>query len=134
MRILNRTITRIISLVYLLFIVLLPVGAGAQDIITDEACKVPSSVLCQESRKDQDLDNNSIFGPSGIITNAIKLLSYAIGIAAVVMMIVGGFKYVISTGDSSAINSAKNTILYALIGVLVAVAAQGIIVLVLNKL
>ncbi len=64
---------------------------------------------------------------------AISLLSFAVGIAAVIMIIVGGFKYIISSGDSNNINSAKNTILYAIIGLVVAVMAQVIVRYVLNQ-
>lgn len=74
-------------------------------------------------------------GPSvdSTIKLAINLLSILVGIAAVIMIIIGGFKYVISSGDSNNINSAKNTILYALVGLVIVALAQIIVVFVLNK-
>jgi hypothetical protein len=50
------------------------------------------------------------------------------------MIIVGGFQYVMASGDPGNITNAKNTILYAIIGLLVAVLAQGIISFVLVRL
>lgn len=67
------------------------------------------------------------------IRTAINLFSWAVGIASVVMIIIGGFKYVISMGDSTNINSAKNTILYAMIGLVVVAMAQVIVNFVLDK-
>ena len=43
------------------------------------------------------------------------------------MMIIGGIRYVISNGDSSQITSAKNTIMYAVIGLVVALLAYAIV-------
>jgi hypothetical protein len=72
-------------------------------------------------------------GLSGIIKNAINILSLVIGIAAIIMVLVGGFRYVISAGDSAGTNSAKNTIFYALIGLVIAALAQILVHFVLAK-
>ena len=69
-----------------------------------------------------------------LITTVINTLLYVIGAVAVIMIIYGGFKYVTSGGDSSGVTSAKNTILYAVIGLVVAVFAFVIINFVLGKL
>jgi hypothetical protein len=50
-----------------------------------------------------------------------------IGIAAVIMIIIGGATYVLAAGDSAKINTAKNTIIYALVGLVVAASAALII-------
>jgi len=74
-------------------------------------------------------------GPSvsSTVKLVVGLLSFIVGVAAVIMIIIGGFKYIISGGDSSSISSAKNTILYAVIGLVVAVLAQVIVRFVLNQ-
>lgn len=69
-----------------------------------------------------------------MIKTVISLLSYIIGIAAVIMVIIGGFKYVFSNGDSGSISNAKNTIIYALVGLAVAMLAQLIVRFVINKI
>ena len=71
---------------------------------------------------------------AGTISQVINILSLLVGIAAVIMIMIGGFKYIISQGDSNNINSAKNTILYAVIGLVVALLAQVIVRFVINKL
>lgn len=90
--------------------------------------------LCKDNAKEQSKTSNTIYGKDGIITKAIRLLSIVIGVAAVVVIIIGGFKYVLSAGDPNSINSAKNTILYAVIGLVISVIAQAIILFVLNEL
>ncbi len=63
----------------------------------------------------------------------VSILSFIVGLAAVIMIIVGGFKYITSSGDSSNISSAKSTILYAIVGLVIAVLAQVIVRFVLNQ-
>lgn len=53
-----------------------------------------------------------------------------LGGIAVIMIIVGGIRYALSEGDPSALSAAKNTILYSVIGLVVAIAASGIVLLV----
>jgi hypothetical protein len=56
-----------------------------------------------------------------------------VGVVAVIMFIVGGFRYITSAGDSSKVSSAKNTLVYAIIGLVVVALAQAIVLFVLNK-
>ena len=67
------------------------------------------------------------------IANAINLFSLIVGIIAVVMIIIGGLKYITSGGDSGNVTGAKNTILYALIGLIIVVLAQVIVRFVINQ-
>ena len=69
-----------------------------------------------------------------LISGVINIISLVIGIVAVIMIIVGGFKYITSSGDSGKVGSAKNTILYAIIGLVVVALAQVIVRFVLGKL
>lgn len=66
------------------------------------------------------------------IDNAVNILSILVGIAAVIMIIYGGFRYMTSGGDATRITSAKNTILYALIGLVIVALAQTITKFVFN--
>ena len=65
--------------------------------------------------------------------NIINVFSLLIGVIAVIMLMVGGFKYIMSGGDTNNINSAKSTIIYALIGLVVVALAQVLVQFVLNK-
>jgi len=61
------------------------------------------------------------------IRNVINVLLYIIGAVAVIMIVVGGLRYTISNGDSGQITGAKNTILYAVVGLVVAMLAYAIV-------
>jgi hypothetical protein len=68
-----------------------------------------------------------------IVTDVVNIFSIIVGIVAVIMIIVGGFKYITSGGDSGNITSAKNTIVYAVIGLVIVALAQFFVQFVLNK-
>jgi len=74
---------------------------------------------------------------SGKVNDLLKIaingFSLVVGVIAVIMIIVGGVKYITSSGDSSNTTSAKNTILYAIIGLVVVALAQVIVRFVLNR-
>ena len=95
------------------------------------ACQDASgSKVCQDS----DQQTDPIAGPNGILTKAVSLLSFVIGVAAVIMIIIGGIRFIISGGDATKVATAKSTILYAVIGLAVAAMARAIVIFVLNKL
>ena len=71
--------------------------------------------------------SNLVNGDSSIIRRAINIMLFGVGVLSVVMLIFGGFRYVISGGKKESVTNAKNTILYAIIGLLVAVFAYAII-------
>jgi len=76
-------------------------------------------------------------GPTSIdsvITDVINVALWAIGILSVIMLIFGGIRYTVSGGDSNKVTSAKNTILYAVIGIVVAMLAYAIVNFVLTEL
>lgn len=84
----------------------------------------------------QDTAQNAVesITPSGTNTDLTSLLQLIInsligivGVAAVIMLIIGGFRYVFSQGNEKAVNSAKDTILYAIIGIVVAILAFAIV-------
>lgn len=67
-----------------------------------------------------------------VIKNITNILLFVIGAVSVIMIIVGGLRYVTSGGDNSAVASAKNTIMYAVVGIVVAFAAYAIVNFVIN--
>lgn len=68
-----------------------------------------------------------------IIRTVINVFSLVVGVVSVIMIIVGGLKYITSGGDSGNVTSAKNTILYALIGLVIVAMAQVIVRFVLAR-
>ncbi|HEY5806227.1 MAG TPA: pilin [Candidatus Saccharimonadales bacterium] len=71
---------------------------------------------------------------TGVIRNIVNIFSIIIGIFAVIMVMVSGFKYITDAGDSGNIASAKNTLIYAIIGLVVAALSQTLVKFVLDQL
>lgn len=63
----------------------------------------------------------------GTIQQLTDVLMFIVGAIAVLMIIIGGVRYVLSAGDQTALTSAKNTILYSVIGLIVAFTAYAIV-------
>ena len=92
--------------------------AGAINVFNDKACPAGStSTVCKGSA-------DSIESP---VQAVISTLLIAIGIVAVIMIVVGGLRYTLSNGDASRIKSAKDTVLYSVVGLVVAMLAYAIV-------
>jgi hypothetical protein len=109
-----------------------PAAASAQNLF-NPICNIPgvdtsSSTVCH----DQNTQKNPFSGTDGVLYKVASLLAFGVGVASVVMVIVGGLKYIFSSGESARIDSARNTIIYALVGLLVSLVAQGLIVFVIK--
>ncbi|MBR3353245.1 hypothetical protein IKG49_01490 [Candidatus Saccharibacteria bacterium] len=75
-----------------------------------------------------------LFGDTGIFKQVTNVILYIVGIIAVIMLIIGGIRYVVSGGDSKKVTDAKNTILYAIIGLVIAFLAFAIVNFVISAL
>lgn len=104
-------------------------GAAIEDCDTSDL-SVGSGVNCAV----EDDSKQSLFGSGSIFTDITNILLFIIGAIAVIMIIIGGIRYTISNGDAGAITSAKNTIMYAVIGLVVAILAFAIVNFVLDGL
>lgn len=101
----------------------------------DTACSsgnTADSAVC--AGQDKETVNDPITGPTGLIIKAAQIVSLATGVAAVLVIIIAGIRFMTASGDPSSINQAKNTILYAVIGLIVAILAQAIIAFVVNRI
>ena len=61
-----------------------------------------------------------------VLTNGLNLVYFLAGLAAVIVIVVGGIMYATSTGDSGKITKAKNMILYAVVGLVIVLSAFAI--------
>lgn len=70
----------------------------------------------------------SVQGPEAttIVGNITNMLLWVAGVASVIAIVVGGIMYITSSGDEKRVSSAKNTILYAVVGMIVALMAYAI--------
>ena len=118
------------SLMLLITMAVVVQPAAATDVF-NAACSTPgagTSSACTGHTK-----TNPLIGSGGTLQRVTRIVATITGAVAVIMMIVGGIMYIFSGGDSGKVNSAKNTVLYAAVGLVIIVLAQGLIVFILNK-
>ena len=68
---------------------------------------------------------NLFGGENSIFKRVTDILLFLVGAISVIMLILGGIRYVVSGGDQAQVTAAKNTILYAIIGIVVAFLAYA---------
>ncbi|MEO5690743.1 MAG: hypothetical protein ABIQ64_00985 [Candidatus Saccharimonadales bacterium] len=81
-----------------------------------------------------DEQSANLFTDGGIFEKVTTILLFLIGAISVIMLIIGGIRYVVSGGDQAAVTSAKNTILYAIVGIVVAFLAYAAVTFVIDSL
>lgn len=69
----------------------------------------------------------NLTGGDGIITNVINVLLGIVGVVAIIMIIFGALRMVYSAGNEKTVTDARNTILYAVIGLIIAILAFAIV-------
>ncbi|MBR3594774.1 hypothetical protein IKL45_00845 [Candidatus Saccharibacteria bacterium] len=127
-------------------VVLAVAGAGAGVLLMPQAAHAQTYEQCIQAagndakKKAQCGMNNTVDDPNseptldGTVKNIINAVLYVVGILAVVMVIIGGVQYTTSGGDSAAVTKAKNTILYGIVGLVIAILAYAIVNFVVGKL
>lgn len=103
----------------------------------------PNSPACQirDGKNAAGANNDTSCGPKNEqqctigdrVSTVVNILLFIIGTVSVIMIILGGLRYVLSNGDSTQITNAKNTILYAVIGLVVALLAYAIVNFVVSQ-
>lgn len=96
-------------------------GANLQFEVPEGGCETDETGNSAAERVDQ------------IVSQVIDILSLVVGVVAVVMIIVGGLRYITSGGESGSVTGAKNTILYAVVGLIVVAMAQVIVRFVVSR-
>ena len=74
----------------------------------------------------------TITAPGGLVTTIVNVITYVAGVIVIFMIIFAGFRYITSTGDANKVNSAKNTLIYAIVGIIIIVMAQVIVHYIIN--
>jgi hypothetical protein len=130
-KILNLKIALAIISTLVLMVSISP-AAYAVDVLDNQGdCQNPdlhgSPSVCQTSPS-----NNVIYGNGSVLDLVITIISVIVGIVAVVSIIISGVRMITANGDPNSISSAKKGIMYALIGLLMALLAKAIVSLVVN--
>jgi len=93
----------------------------------DEFCKLDSGLRAGIECARGDDQVGELTGQGGIVTTVINIMLFVIGILCVIMIIFGGIRYTTSTGDKTKVDAAKNTIIYAVVGLIVAIVAWALV-------
>ena len=81
-----------------------------------------------------EMKGKSIDGDKGLIKTVVNVLLWAVGVLSVIMIIFSGFRYITSAGDTSKTKSAQSTLIYSVVGLIVAIMAWAIVNMVINRL
>ena len=125
----KRIITSFVLTFGVVFAVAAPVVYAGTDVF-EEACRNGSagnSAVC-----DDVSTANPVARKNGVLFRVVRIVSIIAGIAAVIMMMVGGFMYITSNGDAGKATTGRNTIIYAVVGLLIIALGQAIITLFVN--
>lgn len=103
--------------------------------VNASALTANQQAICDSIGSGQDCSSNtnSTTDVDSVLKTAISIFSGVVGVIAVIMIIVSGFKYITAAGDSAKVTSAKNTLVYALIGLVIVGISQAIVQFVLTK-
>ena len=72
-------------------------------------------------------------GDNGVFSRITNTVLLIVGLISVIMLVYGGLRYILSGGDSKKVTDAKNTVLYAIIGLIISLLAYAIVNFVLNS-
>lgn len=132
----------LLSVLLLAPILAVPASVLAVDVIPGRVCNKDKgerdasprdSTLCTDNRTTtNNPNNNPLFGPEGVLTGIISLLSVIVGIAAVIMIILGGLKFITSGNNAQDVATARERVIYALVALVIAALAQVIVRFVLR--
>jgi uncharacterized membrane protein len=113
----------------------MPAVAFAAPEIDNAACAGSNITITANPSNDacEDINKDGAETANNLVATIINIISVVVGIVAVIMIIYAGFRYVTSGGRDDSVKGAKNTILYAIIGLVVVALAQIIVHFVLNK-
>ena len=114
-------------------------NASAVDILHNGTGGASSACTGADKASAVCLDNNTgkanpILGPNGLLTELTNLVLFIVGALAVIMIIISGIRMVTSAGDEAGFKSARTGLLYAVIGLIIAVAARAVVSFILSKL
>ena len=91
------------------------------------------NVIKDENRGFFAFSNQQNIEKTNFIQNIVNILLFVLGTAAVIAIIIAGITYATANGDASKTKQAKDTIMYAVIGLIVALMAWGIVSFVLQQ-
>lgn len=115
-----------------------PLKAGAVDVISG-ACNNANNptgeqpTVCKDNQSSGS-NGNLILGKDGVVTKGLEIFLVIVGVVSVFVILINATRLITGGSEPASVNSAKNGIIYAVIGLVIAASAQAIISFVINKL
>ena len=113
-----------VVIVNVLFINTQLVFANSQNIVCQGIAET-TGTSCSAGSANNPVNN--------VAQNIVTSLSYAIGVVALIVILISGFNFITSSGNSTKIESAKKQLFYAIIGLALAAVAQIVVRLIFNS-
>ncbi|USN97630.1 MAG: hypothetical protein H6799_00825 [Candidatus Nomurabacteria bacterium] len=137
MKLIKKLLSLTVAFAFVLSSVALVPAPSSAESFNDGVCRGVNTVL-NDTGGTISTDTNCAEGDGNdqlaqLVNNLINLFSIIVGAVSVIMIIYGGFKYITSGGSDDATKSAKNTILYALVGLIIVLISQTIVKFVFSK-
>jgi hypothetical protein len=127
-------IRRLLLLASVLAMLLVPVSASAYDVFHGACTAGKSTDGGNAAVCSADGSTNPLTGPNGVIRKVSTILATVGAVTAVILILFGGFRYIISNGDAQKTATARNTVVGALVGLAIIAAAQSIVIFVIGRL
>ena len=139
-----KTIKKVFTSLSLSLLVAIPLMVVATPLASAQSDNISNGLSCGANLNVSGISSSGSSCPplddgtagakvDGIIKLVINIFSLLVGVVAVIMIIVGGLKYITSGGNEGNVTGAKNTILYAIVGLVVVALAQIVVKFVLSK-
>lgn len=131
---LNKLALSIATFIVIVVPTLVPVSVYAAEGIQQNLCAGANLDVNSNCTSGGITDAQASQKINDLLRSVINLFSLVVGVVAVIMIIIGGLKYITSGGDGSNVSSAKNTIIYAIVGLVIVALSQFIVRFVLTKI
>lgn len=99
-----------------------------------DSAGVDKPTVCNDANTVKTTGENPLTGPNGTLTKAINIIATVIAVTSIIIIIISGIKFVLSQGDPQKVATARQSIIYACVGLVVAVVAKAIVQFLLKKL
>lgn len=115
-------------------VLMVPTNVSAATVFQQcsNSARLQRSLVCQQTNSTTGSPNNNPV--IGAIKIAINILSFITGATSVIIIIISGLRMTLNNGDANSAHKARNSILYAAIGIVITVTAQLIVVFILDHI
>jgi len=127
----KKIVTIVASVAIMLGVAIIPLSletahAAPNDEVAKALCEAEDGASWDDAAKECTRPTGSQ-DMGGIITTIVNVLLFIVGTISVIMIIFGGVRYATSTGDKGKVDNAKNTIIYAVVGLVVSMIAFALV-------